>query len=44
MKKLKDILFEPDDYDGITWFDFITAGLFSPLPFLILGILVHIFC
>lgn len=40
MKKLKDILFEPDDYDGITWFDVIlnyvfTGGIFTGLAFLI---------
>lgn len=40
MRKLKDILFKPDDYDGLTWFDVIcawtlSAGIFTGLVFLI---------
>lgn len=40
MKKLKDILFEPDEYTGLTWFEVlcawtIGAGIFTILIFLI---------
>ena len=44
MKKLKDILFEPDDYDGVTWFDVITMSVLSAVTFTGLAALIHIFC
>ena len=42
MKKLKDILFEPDEYDGITWFDVICACILSAGTFCGLAFLIHI--
>lgn len=44
MKKLKDILFEPDDYDGLTWFDVICAWILSTGIFTGLVFLIRAFC
>ena len=44
MKKLKDILFEPDEYDGITWFDVLLASALTVLTTVGLITLIHIFC
>ena len=44
MKKFKDILFEPDDYDGVTWHDVICACILSVGIFTGLTFLIHIFC
>ena len=44
MKKLKDILFEPDEYDGITWFDVITSCLLSSGFFTLIIFLINNFC
>lgn len=42
MKKLKDILFEPDEYDGVTWFDVICAYLLGAGVACALAFLIHI--
>ena len=44
MKKFKDILFEPDEYDGLTWFDVICARVLSASVFTGLTFLIHTFC
>lgn len=44
MKKLKDILLEPDDYNGVTWFDVICACVFSAGIFTGLAFLIKTFC
>jgi hypothetical protein len=44
MRKLKDILFEPDEYDGLTWFDVICACTFSAGIFTGLAFLIKAFC
>jgi hypothetical protein len=44
MKKLKDILFEPDEYDGITWFDVIVNCVFVCGTFIGLAFLIKAFC
>lgn len=44
MKKFKDILFEPDEYDGVTWFDVICACVFGAGIFVGLAFLIKAFC
>jgi hypothetical protein len=44
MKKIKDILFEPDEYDGITWFDVICACVFSSSFIALMVFLIKNFC
>lgn len=44
MKKFKDILFEPDEYDGVTWFDVITSCVFSASFFMLIAFLIKSFC
>lgn len=40
MKKLKEILFTPDD-DGVTWFDIITGGIIIIGAFVGLALLIN---
>lgn len=44
MKKLKDILFEPDEYDGLTWFDVICACIIDSSVFIGLAFAIKFFC
>ena len=43
MKKLKEILFTPDDYDGLTWFDVICACIMSSGFFILIIFLIKNF-
>lgn len=44
IKKFIDWLFEPDDYDGVTRFDVITAWVWSCSWFMLLAFLINNFC
>lgn len=44
MKKLKDILFESDEYDGLTWFDVIVNCVFISGTFIGLAFLINAVC
>ena len=43
MKKLKKILFTPDEYDGITWFDVVCACMLSSGFFTLIIYLIKTF-
>ena len=44
LKRLKELLFEPDDYDGVTWHDVIVLSTLSLSFFTFIIFLAEKFC